>query len=65
VRVLIAALDSFARESERQASDEAGWPEDDVPDAHVVLLRDWAARARAMCDQAEQTLDTLQSPVTN
>jgi hypothetical protein len=56
-RVLIAALDAFARDAADQARDEAGWPEDDVPDPHVAMLRDWAARARALCAHAERALE--------
>jgi hypothetical protein len=59
VRVLIAALDAFANDADAQARDEAGWPEDDVPDAHVGMLRAWAARARTLCARAERALDEV------
>ncbi|KHK99906.1 hypothetical protein LK09_00810 [Microbacterium mangrovi] len=56
VRVLIAALDAFATDAAAQAHEEARWQDADVPQAHVGILRDWASRARRLCEQAEHAL---------
>jgi hypothetical protein len=64
VRVLIAALDAFARDAEAQARDEAGWPEQDVPEAHVGVLREWADRARTLCARAEGVLERSADELT-
>lgn len=62
LRVLVAALHAFSHDVDQQASDEAGWRECDVPAAHVALLREWAARAGRLCEQAEQALARVPQP---